>query len=306
MKPIPSFLVTTLARTDLTRISNQLYDLQRQTASGNKANDLKGFGNEAGRIVQARAAIAQSTARVDAATHLVARFEVQDAALGDTAAAAAQLKQDILTALASDNASYIAGQIAAAFQQATRALNTTHEGVSLFAGERRDSAAVPVATLADLPAAIASLGVFAESLRPQTVDLGVGAPVVVADKASAIAGQLYAVLGDLYTFTQTETLGTPITDSQRTQLVAFATAAGAAHTEVVQAQGRNGDIQARVERDIVRLTAHADLLTRHLGQIADADLAEVAMRLSAAQTQYQAAAKVFSQIKDFSLVNFLD
>ncbi len=306
MKPIPSFLITTLARSDLSRMSNDLYDLQRQTASNNKADDLKGYGNEAGRIVNARAAIAQSAARVDAANRLVSRFEIQDTALGIAASAAAQLKQDIFTALASDNGTFLAGQLETAFQQATQALNTTYEGSSLFSGERRGGAPVQVQEIGDLPAALNTGSLFEESTRPLTVDLGVGAPVVVAEKASTIARSLYTVFRNLYDLTSGTALGNPITAEQRATLLAISEGIDTAHQNLADAQGRNGDSLARVERDIVRLTAHADLLTKHLGKVAEVDLAEVAMKLSAVRTQYEATAKVFSDVKDLSLVNFLD
>jgi flagellar hook-associated protein 3 FlgL len=305
MKPIPSFLVTTLARNDLSRISNQLYDLQRQTASGNIADDLKGYGNESGRIVNARTAISQSTARVDAANQLVTRIEIQDIALDKAASAAAQLKQEIFIALSSDNGSFLGEQLKIAFHQATEALNTSYAGTPLFSGERRDGVPVQANNLQDLPGAIGAATLFNESVRPQTVDLGVGAPVVVAEKVSDIAGGLYTVFRNLYDLTQTG-LDSPLTTQQRQALESISFDMGVAYDDVLAAQGRNGDVQSRVERDTVRLTNHADLLSKHLAKVSEVDLAEVAMKLSAAQTQYQAIAKVFTQVKDLSLINFLD
>jgi len=74
---------------------------------------------------------------------------------------------------------------------------------------------------------------------------------------------------------------------------------------VLTAQGKSGNAQAQLERGIERLETRSNLLSKHLGSMADANLAEVSMRLSAVQTQYEATARVFSQIKDLSLVNFL-
>ena len=306
MKTIPSFLISTHARADLTRIAGELADLQRQTASSNKADDLKGYGSESARIVSARTAIAQSNARVDAARRVVTRFELQDTALGAAASAAAQLKQDIFTALSSDNGGFLAGQLDTAFQQATDALNTTYQGVSLFSGERRDAAAVSVAHVGDVRDAQLSGTLFHESARKQTVDIGAGAPVVVADKGSEVGTKLYEAFANLNDLTRNGGLGNPLTTDQRNRLLALASDIDAAHTQVVDAQGRNGDAQAHVEASITRLSIHADLLTKHLGALADADLAEVALKLAAAQTQYQATASVFSKLKDLSLVNFLN
>lgn len=305
MKTVPSFLIAAHARTDLTRIGAELQDLQRQTASSNKADDLKGYGAESARIVSVRTAIAQSTARVDAANRTVTRFEIQDTALGSAASAAAQLKQDIFTALSSDNGSFLAGQLDTAFRQTTDALNTTYEGLPLFSGERRDVTPVKVTDVGQVSDALATGALFDESTRKQTVDIGVGAPVTLADKASDVSSKLYGVFADLNELTKNGGLGNPLTTLQRNQLLSMVGKIDAAHAQVVDAQGRNGDAQANVERSVTRLQANADLLTKHLGKLADSDLAEVAVKLSAAQTQYQAAASVFSQLKDLSLVNFL-
>ena len=75
---------------------------------------------------------------------------------------------------------------------------------------------------------------------------------------------------------------------------------------IVEAQGRNGDANARLDREIVRLTAMSDMVENHMSQMAEADYAELSMRLSATQSQYQAVAKVFSDIRNLTLVNYLD
>jgi flagellar hook-associated protein 3 FlgL len=306
VKPVPSFLVAMLARTDLARINQSLYDLQRQTASGNVAADLKGYGAESGRIVSARAAIAQAEARVAAANRLSARLDIQDAALGRVAQSAATLKQGLMDALASDNGTYLAEQVNLAFRTATDALNTTYEGVPLFTGDRRGAAAVQISAIGDLAGALTQSTLFAESDRVSSADFGLGQDILIADKASTIARPLYGVLRDLHAFATASGVGAPMTADQRATLVGLVANLDGAHQTVLNAQGRNGERQAQLERVVTRLTNHADLLTKHLGQVAEADLAEVAMRLSAAQTQYQAAASVFAQIRDLSLVNFLD
>ena len=192
-----------------------------------------------------------------------------------------------------------------AFQQATGALNTTYEGTSLFSGERRDVTAVRVKYVADVRDQLTAGTLFDESTRKQTLDLGAGAPVVVAEKASEIGGKLYGVFADLHDLVRGGALGNPLSAGDRARLLELTTSIDAAHQQIVDAQGRNGDTLARVQTDITRMSNHVDLLTKHLGVIAGADLAEVAVKLAAAQTQYQATASVFSKIKDMSLVNFL-
>lgn len=305
MKPIPSFLSATLARYDLQRLSGDLFDLQRQTASGYKAADLKGYGNESGRIISARTAIAQSSARVDAANRLLTRFDIQETAFNKLSSAAKDLKQNIFTALSTNDGSFLASQLQSAFEMSTDALNQSYEGAPLFAGERRDVQPVNARTLDEAAANLSVGTLFNEGVRDQTADVGIGATITVAPRASTIGAGLYGVFSDLNAITRNNGLGTPLTTTQRDQLTQIAGRLDTALTAVLTAQGRSGNAQAQLEKGIERLETRSNLLSKHLGSMADANLAEVSMRLSAVQTQYEATARVFSQIKDLSLVNFL-
>lgn len=306
MKVTPSFLITSLARSDLTRITGEMYDLQRQTASGFLADDLKGYGADAGRLVSARSVIAQTDARKTAAMRLQTRLDLQDVALDKAAAAMSQLKTDVMTAITSDNAQFLAQQVQTAFNQVIGAMNQTYEGTSLFSGEHRGAAAIRVAALGDLPGAVTDAQVFNESVRDYSVDLGMGAPFLVAEKASAIGREAFDALRALYNEVMAGTNGAPINAAQRTSLSGIAAQIEAGRADIVAAQGRNGDANARLGREVERLTAQKTLVEKHMDQIAGSDLAEVAMRMSATTTQYEAIAKVFSDIRNLTLVNFLD
>ncbi|MDZ4778393.1 MAG: flagellin [Alphaproteobacteria bacterium] len=306
MKVTPSFLITALARSDLTRITSEMYDLQRQTASGFLSDDLKGYAADAGRLISARSVIAQADARKTSAQRLQTRIDIQDVALDKAADAMAQLKIDVMTALSSDNGSFLAQQLRTAFNQTLGALNQTYEGVSLFSGEHRGAAAIRVAVLEDLPAAVTDAQVFNESVRDYSVDLGMGAPFAVAEKASTISREAFNAMRALYNEIQSGTVTTPLNATQRAVLTGIAAQLDAGRASIVAAQGRNGDANARLGREIERLTGQSDLVQNHMDQIAGSDLAEVAMRMSATTTQYEAIAKVFSDIRNLTLVNFLD
>jgi len=306
MKVTPTFLVTTLARTDLSRITGELYDLQRQTASGYLSDDLKGYAADAGRLISAHSVIAQTDARKVSAQRLQTRLDIQDVALNKAAAAMSQLKSDVMTAITSDNAQFLSQQVQTAFSQVLGALNQTYEGVPLFAGERRDVSAIKVASLGDLPAAVSDAQVFNESVRDYSVDLGMGAPFVVAEKASTISRDAFDALRALYNEVMAGTTGSPINGAQRTSLSGIASQIEAGRASIVAAQGRNGDANARLGREIERLTSQSTLVENHMDQIAGSDLAEVAMRMSSTRTQYEAIASVFNDIRALTLVNFLD
>lgn len=305
MKVTPTFLVTTQARNDLSRISTELYGLQRQTASGFLADDLKGYGDNAGRIISARGVLAQTEARKSAAERLQVRLDTQDIALTKAADAAGQLKQDVVLALSQGDGRFLADQLKTAFGQVVDALNQSEDGQAFFAGERATASAVRVASLDELAGALTDDQLFNESTRTATVDLGVGAPVTVADKASTISRDMFKAMRDLYAEMQAGAFGTPLTATQELALRNAVGALDTAHGSIVEAQGRNGDVNNRLGREIERLSSQSTLVEKHMSDVADADLAEVAMKLSASKTQYEAIAKVFSDIRSLTLVNFL-
>lgn len=306
MKVTPTFLISSLARNDISRITGDLYDLQRQTGSGFLADDLRGYGDDAGRLITARTVIAQTDARQAIMQRLQARLDLQDAALDKTAKAADTLKINLLEALGNENGTYVEGQLRAAFSDVLSSLNLRYEGQNLFSGEQRGASTVRVTAVQDLLTAVTDAQVFNESARQQTIDVGLGAPFVVADKASDISRGLFDAFRTLYTEIQAGALGNPMTDAQRTTLTTVVAQLETARETAVDAQGRNGLAIKRLGREVERLTAQSNLIENHADQIAGADLAEVSMKIAATQTQYQAIAKVFSDIRNLTLLNFLD
>jgi flagellin-like hook-associated protein FlgL len=306
MKVTPTFLIASFARADISRITGDLYDLQRQTASGYLADDLKGYGDNAGRIINARSVIAQTDARKAGLQRLQTRLDLQDAALEKASQATAQLKQEIIEAIATDNGTFLAGRLETAFSQVRAAMNQSYDGVTLFAGERRGQAAIRLASLSDISTNITDAQMFNESERPEQIHLGIGALFEVSEMASDISRDFFNAARDLYNALQSPGFGSPLTAAERDQLTGVAESFETARKTIVEAQGRNGDANARIGREIERFEAQSTLIENHMDQIASADLAEVSMKLAATQTQYQAIAKVFSDIRNLTLVNFLD
>ena len=69
--------------------------------------------------------------------------------------------------------------------------------------------------------------------------------------------------------------------------------------------GRAGQVQAVLQRQATQLQNRSDLLTKEIGDQRDADPAEVAVKISLLQTQYQASAKIFADLSKLSLLNYL-
>ena len=101
------------------------------------------------------------------------------------------------------------------------------------------------------------------------------------------------------------TIGQPITPAAQDTLQYIAGLLDSEATRFTTEEGRAGQIQKRFEGELTNLQTRSDLLTKEIGDEADADIGEVSMKLSTLLAQYQAAAKTFSELSKLSLLDYL-
>lgn len=307
MSGLLSLRAATQTQVDMRRITNELADLQRQMASGAVSNDLRGFGGASSRLLNARSLKASADARGSVINQLQARFGVQGAALSQVAGAAGSLSQSIREAISANDGRGIGVELELSFASIVAALNESWNGQPLFAGERQGIGPIKVDTLDELAASAGPQDLFDEAERHQTLDLGAGQPIVLGDKASELSQGLFDALKELKLMLDSAggTIGQPISATQRTQLLHVVDQLEAESTRFTSEEGRAGQLQKRFEGELVRLQERSNLITKEIGDQADADLEEVSVRLSALMLQYQASAKIYSEISQLSLLNFL-
>lgn len=291
---------------DLKRVQAELADLQRQIGSGNKADDLKGYGVESTRILSAQAMISRTDARKTEADTLSGRLDAVDTSLSATSDAVEALRQAVLTALGQDDGRYVHNSLQTAFDQTRTALNTNFEGETLFGGERIAGDPINVATLAQLAAAPSTASIFDEASRSKMIDLGDG-PFSVGERASEFSTAAFDAMRQLKLLIDANggTLPQPLTSGQRASLQTIADNLNSARQTILVSQGRNGNLQNTVAAKSTALAAQSDTLSRLQSVAADADLAEIATKISAFQVQYQAVAQTFSMLSNMSLLDYL-
>ncbi len=302
-----SLRFSTQAQVDIRRITGELTDLQRQVASGVRANDLSGFGSTSSRLLSAQGLKTTADARSSVLGQLDARLGVQGAALGEVSGASSRLSQAIRVAISANDGRGVGIELDLSFKSIVSALNESWNGQPLFAGERVEGAPVKVATLDELAASSTPQDIFEEAERRQSIDLGSGPPTEIAPKASEVAGGLMQTLRDLKLLLDGAggQIGQPISDAQSVRLQEIAATIEHHANTIVTEEGRTGQLQSRFAAQRDRLQERSDLLVKEIGDHADADLAQVSMRLSALMTQYEAAAKTFADLSQLSLLRYL-
>lgn len=296
----------TQAQLDIARITRELTDLQRQVASGFKSNELSGYGVGASRLLNTRGLVELTDARAGAALQLQSRFGVQASALGQGAEAAFNLAQAIREAISSDNVGSLSTELTVAFASSVSALNETWNGQPLFAGERLTGQPVRVISLDELIAA-APDQIYDEAERSQVVDLGPGAQITLADKASNLSTGLFDVFREMKLLIDSWGPSPPgvIDSSLRAQLQEFAGRLDSARDVLIGAQGRAGQLETRLIAERQRLNDRSLLLQKEIGDQADADPAQLSIQINTLLAQYQATAKTFADISSLSLLHYL-
>jgi flagellar hook-associated protein 3 FlgL len=298
---------TTQAQLDIRRMTRDLSDLQRQVASGAKANDLGGFGGGASRLLNAQTLKATADARSSTVVQLEARFGVQSAALGQVAGAAQLLAQSIREGISSNDGRGIAVELNLAFSSTVSALNETWNGQPLFSGERMGAGPIKINTLEELVTAVTPDDIFDEATRHQIIDLGAGTPIPLASKASEMSQDLFNTLRQLKDMVDAAggQIGAPMTAAQITELQQITDQLDTEAQTFTNEEGRAGQLQTRFAAERARLQDRSNLLLKEIGDQADADLAEVSVQISSLLVQYEAAAKTFADLSKLTLLDYL-
>jgi flagellin-like hook-associated protein FlgL len=166
---------------------------------------------------------------------------------------------------------------------------------------------VKITSLSQLATTTQPEDMFDEATRHQIIDLGDGAPIKLAAKASELSTGLFDTLRQLKLMLDGAggALGSPLSGSTTDLLNTLASQLDEHAKDFVTEEGRTGQLQNRFEQDGARLQARSDLVTKEIGDQTDANLAEVSIRLNTLLAQYEAAAKTFAELSHLSLLKYI-
>lgn len=295
------------ASSDFQRAQIELFEAQRQAGSERKANDLKGYEREASQLISARGLLERAESYAAAGNELLTRIDIQDVALGRAAQAATDLKTFLANAVGLGQGDEVFNQLELAFFNVTGAMETTHAGRYVFGGVRDDQSPLNISTLADLNAAPAVANIFENAPRPPRVQVDPRTSMEIAPLADDVSSEIFGIMKDMYAFNDNpaNTFGGPLTDGQKAEIEGWIQRLEGAVKNLNQQQSLNGGIYQRAEGLISRQGEESDYFGNVVGNIQNADLAEVAARLTQAQLQLEASARVFSVLTQSSVLNYI-
>jgi len=293
--------------TNLMTAQQAQFDANERVSSQKNGSDLKAYANKAETLAAMRVVDRRTKAYQDQNGLIADKLTNQDQALNQVADAAAQVRQTIADAIATDRADTLMTDLNSLFKNAVQGMNTSYDGKYLFAGGQINTPPVTATTLADLTAGPPVASFFQNDNFKTQAKLDDSTTVTTGFLASDIGTPLMNALKAIQTYSQGPNgpFTGQLTDAQRTFLQGTLPGFDAVRSDLTLTTAQNGLIQKRVDDVASTLVARKDTLTVMIGGITDADMAKAASDLATAQVAVQASARVFQSLQNMSLLNFL-
>lgn len=308
MERVSTLAQSTLLLAEFQRVQNELAKSQVQISTGKKGDSFQDVAQEASVLLAARRSSARIESFQRAADELANRLNLQDVALTSLESVAADLKQAVMEAAANGSGLALRERLEDAYSRAVSLLNTKIDGRYIFGGTRSDVAPVNAATLDELLAAPSVAAVFENNAVKPALTINEGQTAEFGQLASEVAADLFAVIRDIGLFDAGAggPFGETLTAAQRSFLESQIGPASAAGQTITLATATNGIMQKAVADAQEQHGAMAAVLASFISDIEDVDMAEAVTRLNQAQVAAQASAQVLAQVRQLSLLDYLD
>ncbi|WP_010544737.1 flagellin [Sphingomonas elodea] len=274
---------------------------QKRLSTGKKASDFASLGTEAVRNLSAHSLLEQQKAQSAVAKRVGTTMSLYQGHIEGIQATATSLRQQIMTAIGTGQSSGLQEAIESSFAQVRASLNASEGGTPLFAGSQTDQTPFSVNSLADAATTPVSQAFHDDNVL-SSARVGDGVDVTYGVNASSIGTGLYEAFR---TLAQAGTIGSTITDAQRTALREAISKLNGGLDQVSAVNADNGRKQNQVDELSKRGEDRSLLLQKVIEDNEDADLGQVAVDLAQQKTVLEASYSVFSQLSSLSLVKYL-
>jgi flagellar hook-associated protein 3 FlgL len=283
------------------RSQEKLAITQQRLSTGKKAADFADLGTETVRNLSAHSLLAKQDAQSAVSKRVGTTLSLYEGHIDSIETAAADLRQQILTAVGTGETSGLQEAINTAFSQYRSSLNSAEGGGPLFGGSQTNGRPFAPDTLAQVAATPADQA-FNDDNIVASARIAEGVDVTYGISASAVGKDLYEAFRVL---AQAGDIGPNATEAQMTALKDAIGKLDNGLTSVRAVNADNGRKQAQVESLTSRGESRALLLHGVIESNEDADLGQVAIDLAQQKATLEASYSVFSQLSSLSLVSFL-
>jgi flagellar hook-associated protein 3 FlgL len=283
------------------RSQEKLAVTQQRLSTGKKANSFSDLGTEAVRNLSAHSMLAKQDAQSTVAKRVGTTLQLYDANLGSIQSSASDLRDQLLAAIGTGQATGINEAVDAAFHQFATALNATEGGVPLFGGSQTGSDPFAASDLSQLPSMNAS-DVFKNDEIKTSARVGDNVDVQYGITASDVGTDLFSAFKQL---AQMGTISETPTDAEKAQLAAAVDSLNKGLGTVNTVNAANGRNQSEVDTLATRGDERSLVLKDVISGNEDADLGQVALDLTQQKQVLQASYSVFSQLSNLSLLDYL-
>lgn len=283
------------------------FDANERVSSQKNGNDLKDYAKKAETLAAMRVVDRRTKAYQDQNGLIADKLTNQDQALNQVSDAAAQIRQTIADALATDRADTLMTDLNGLFKNAVQGMNTSYDGKYLFAGGQINTQPVTATSMADLTAGPAIATFFHNDDFKAQAKVDDSTTVTTGVLADDLGTNMMNALKTIQAFHEGASgpFTGQLTDAQRTFLQGQLAGWDTIRSDLTLTTAQNGLNQKRVDDVGQGLVARKDTLTMMMGDITDADMAKAAGDLQAAGLAVQASAQVFLSLQNTSLLNVL-
>lgn len=293
---------------DLMAAQTRAADAQERVSTQKNATDLTGFGRQSETLTALKGAQSRIQGFIDTTAAVTARLTTQDLALTQIGDGIAGLQETVGGALATGSAGPLMLELESYFKTIRGGLTMRHQGGYLFAGASTSASPVTVATLGELAAAPTVASVFANDTLKAASRVAEGTTLETGFLADELGSEVFEILRDIqiYHAGATGPLTGKITDAQKTFLTTQLARLDQAATGVINKTAQTGSVANQVDNVAKSLKSQLISLDELVADRTDADMAKAITDLELSQVAIQASAQVISQLRQVSLLNYLN
>lgn len=284
-------------------------EAQERVSTQKNATDLTGFGRQSETLTALKGAQSRIQGFIDTAEAVTSRLTTQDLAMTQINDGISGLREAIGNALSTDSAGSLMLEMEGQFQSIRGGLNMRHQGGYLFAGASTTTAPLTPANLAELAAAPTIPSVFNNDTLKTASRVADGTTLETGFLADELGTDVLGILRDVQNFHATAGQGPltgKLTEAQKTFLTTQLGRLEQAGTAVVDKIAKTGSLAKQVESISAGHTAQKNALDELVAGRTDADMARALTDLQLSQIAIEASAQVIGQLRQVSLLNYLN